>query len=360
MSEVVSKALRVPWHNNPHTLYTHLPATLKSYPPFRPTSIHRIQLVRLPLWTYRPLTHLSTRYPATAGRNCSGRITMRHRGGGVQVRTLTVNYQYSTPEIPKKLLTLEYNRRQSAWLALVYYSNGVLAYHPFVAGLEKGKFIFSNPSPNSIPVLGQWWKLGDVPAGQFVCNVEYKPGFGGQIARAAGTNCRVLVNQPHAEERGMVPVLMPSKEVRLLPKECWCTIGHIGCQDHQFESLGKAGRARNKGRRPAVNGRAMVARDHPHGGGAGVQHKAKRGGRHPGPWSVYRHLCSKFRRTRKRNRASWDDIMRRARDSTKVAPHAMQEWTKKLYVNKNTRENLQGAAPPVQKKKKAKKGKNKD
>jgi large subunit ribosomal protein L2 len=319
---------RVPWHKNKHKLYRHLPTTLKTWPGLTPGTTHRVELVKTALWKYRPVKWLANDWPSAAGRNCSGRITVRHRGGGLQFPTFTLNYRYSTPEVPKTLVAWQDSYRRSAWISLVYYRNGVFAYHPTVEGLQLGTMVFAHPGPAAtVPQKGEWWRLGDVPAGHTVCNVESSPEGGGRIARAAGTFCTVLANKPEAEQRGLVPVLLPSKEVKLFPKNCWCTVGRIGCADHKFEKYGKAGIRRQLGWRPEVRGIAMNAVDHPHGGGKGGKCSGKRGGRRPGPWSVYRKLRAHHMKTRSKKLASWAFIARRRQKSRGMGASDLLQWT---------------------------------
>eukprot|EP00667_Euglena_gracilis_P009803 EG_transcript_9967 len=342
---------RVPWHRNKHKLYRNLPETLMTWPGFTPGTSHRVELVKTALWKYRPIKELTAQYPNAGGRNSSGRITVRHRGGGDKVLTYTVNYKYSTPEVPKQLLAWQDGGRRSAWLSLVYYSNGVFAYHPMIEGLERGTVIFSHPGAGStVPQKGEWWKLGDVPPGHSVCNVELKPNGGGMVARAAGTYCTVLVNKAETEAEGLVPVLLPSKEVRLLDKNCWCTVGRIGCADHKFEKLGKAGGRRHLGWRPSVRGIAMNPVDHVHGGGKGGKCSGKRGGRRPGPWSVYRKLRAHHMKTRSVRKASWQFIARRRQHSKGLGTAELLQWARypytkqqKLAQRRKTREARQAA-----------------
>uniref|UniRef100_A0A7S4CUF3 Ribosomal protein L2 C-terminal domain-containing protein n=1 Tax=Eutreptiella gymnastica TaxID=73025 RepID=A0A7S4CUF3_9EUGL len=327
--------MRVPWQPNTHKLYRNLPTTLRTWPDHILTRRHCVVLVKTELWKYRPVKHLAVGYPDAGGRNNSGRITVRCRGGGHKVKTITVNFRYSFPEIPKKLLAWEYGRRRSAWLSLVYYANGFFAYHPMIEGLERGTLVHANPDASGgVPRPGEWWQLGDVPAGSMICNVEMRPNGGGQIARAAGTSCTVLNNKPETREKGLVPVLLPSREVRLLAAECWCTVGRIGCADHKFERHGKAGRARWFGRRPKTRGIAMNRVSHPHGGGKGGKKTMKRGGLRPGPWSIYGKLRAHHMKTRKSTKKSWAQIARRRQNSKGLSGAELHSWTKFAYTRR--------------------------
>eukprot|EP01012_Entosiphon_sulcatum_P041903 TRINITY_DN55812_c0_g1_i1.p1 TRINITY_DN55812_c0_g1~~TRINITY_DN55812_c0_g1_i1.p1 ORF type:complete len:360 (-),score=57.52 TRINITY_DN55812_c0_g1_i1:97-1176(-) len=249
---------------SPYIRLKTLPLTVRTYYPWCASIANRVTRWRTPLWKYRPVKWLTRYYAPSAGRNHTGHIVVRGRQGGAKCNRVVVNYQYPHPEMPKRVLTYEYNRRRSAWLSLVYYDNGVLAYHPLVDGLEKGAIAYQQGS-GLVPQTGEWRQVKDVPPGTLVCNVEIWPNRGGGIARAAGTSCMVMRSSEEQHRLHLVPLVLPSRAVRLVSEDCWCTVGMVSNPEHKYEQLGKAGRARNLGHRPKVRGIAMNAVDHPHG-----------------------------------------------------------------------------------------------
>eukprot|EP01006_Ploeotia_vitrea_P010325 TRINITY_DN26810_c0_g1_i1.p1 TRINITY_DN26810_c0_g1~~TRINITY_DN26810_c0_g1_i1.p1 ORF type:complete len:390 (-),score=0.09 TRINITY_DN26810_c0_g1_i1:100-1269(-) len=244
-------------------------AEMRTWTPVIPSLRHRIRLDRAPLWRWRPLPWLAPFWNNPAGRILWGRGNkcLIGRGGGWRYPTIRVNYQYTLPEVPKKLLTFEADPRRSNWLCLVYYANGILAYHPLVEGLQKGSFIFQWMQDIEVmPGLGEWRKLMHVPPNTVICNLERRPGQGGSICRAAGSKAVVLPVTGKLVGTNYVPVLLPSRVVKLFDKECWSTVGSIAAGSHKDEQLGKAGANRNLGWRPVVSGVAMKPYAHPHGG----------------------------------------------------------------------------------------------
>jgi len=208
------------------------------------------------------------------GRNHHGHITMRYRGGGHKRRYRIIDFNRDKTGIKGKVASIEYDPNRSAFISLVNYLDGEKRYILYCQGLRVGDEIVSGPGSDIQP--GNALPLSGIPLGTMVHNVELKPGKGGQIARSAGTALQIV-----AKEGRYIHCKMPSGEVRLIPRECYATVGEIGNQEHEGIKRGKAGANRWLGRRPHVRGVAKNPVDHPMGGGEG---KAS-GGRHPcTPW----------------------------------------------------------------------------
>lgn len=199
-----------------------------------------------------------------SGRNNSGKITVRHRGGGTRRYLRDVDFIRGKFDVPAKVLAIEYDPNRTARIALVQYSNGEKSYIVAPLGLAVGEEIIS--SKNKIDVkVGNRMPLENIPIGTIVHNIELQPGMGGVLARSAGMGVQLLaVDGPYAQLK------MPSKEVRIVKKECMATVGEVGAKDRRLIRWGKAGRMRYKGFRPTVRGKAMNPVDHPHGGGEGL------------------------------------------------------------------------------------------
>jgi large subunit ribosomal protein L2 len=212
----------------------------------------------------------------TGGRNNNGRITTRHQGGGHKRRYRIVDFKRTKDGVPAKVAAVEYDPNRSARIALLHYADGAKAYILAPARLEVGATVESGPAADIKP--GNALPLANIPTGTMVHNVELKPGQGGKMARSAGSSVQLVAkDEPYAVLR------LPSGEMRRVPLTCRATVGQVGNVDHENVTIGKAGRSRWLGKRPAVRGSAMNPVDHPHGGGEG---KSK-GGRHPvTPWGV--------------------------------------------------------------------------
>lgn len=198
------------------------------------------------------------------GRSTSGRITVRHKGGGVKKLFRAIDFRQDKINIPAKIVAIEYDPNRSAFIALVIFKDGEKRYILSPKDVKVGTTIVSSeeaPLEN-----GNRTQLKRIPVGYFVHNVEFLPGKGGQAVKSAGSAAQVL-----ARDGGYVHLQMPSSEVRKISENCWASIGFVSNPDHGLVSIGKAGRARHMGRRPAVRGTAMNPVDHPHGGGEGRQ-----------------------------------------------------------------------------------------
>lgn len=199
-----------------------------------------------------------------AGRNSYGRVTVRHQGGGNRRYIRIVDYKRDKREIPGRVSAIEYDPNRTARLALVVYADGEKRYIVAPVGLKVGDAILSSAQAEIRP--GNCLPIANIPVGTMIHNIELKAGKGGQLVRAAGTSAQLL-----AKEGDYAQVRLPSGEVRLVRQVCYATVGQVGNVDHGNVKLGKAGRKRHMGIRPAVRGTAMTPRDHPHGGGEGRQ-----------------------------------------------------------------------------------------
>lgn len=197
-----------------------------------------------------------------AGRNSQGRVTVRHRGGGHKRLYRLIDFYRDKPGVPAKVVSVEYDPNRSSWISLLHYADGEKRYILTPLELRVGETVMAGEEAEPKP--GNALPLGKIPSGTRVHNVEFYPGSGGKVARAAGTVAQVL-----SKEEDRVILRLPSGEIRAFPPECMATVGQVSNSDHKNVKYGKAGRRRRKGWRPAVRGTAMGADDHPHGGGEG-------------------------------------------------------------------------------------------
>jgi large subunit ribosomal protein L2 len=198
------------------------------------------------------------------GRDNTGRITVRHRGGGNRRYIRILDFKRDKQNIPAKVAAIEYDPNRTARLALLNYADGEKRYIVAPLGIKVGDTLLSGPQAEIRP--GNNLPLSNIPVGTLVHNIELKRGKGGQLVRSAGGSAQVL-----AKEGEYAQIRLPSGEVRLVSQVCFATIGQVGNLDHSNIKLGKAGRKRHMGIRPTVRGTAMSPRDHPHGGGEGRQ-----------------------------------------------------------------------------------------
>src|SRR5512137_2918647 len=199
-----------------------------------------------------------------AGRDTTGRITVRHRGGGNRKYIRIIDFKREKHNIPAKVAAIEYDPNRTARLALLFYADGEKRYIIAPLGIKVGDTLFSGPQAEIRP--GNCLPLANIPVGTMVHNLELNEGKGAQLVRSAGGAAQVL-----AKEGENAQIRLPSGEVRLVRQTCYATIGQVGNLDHSNIKLGKAGRKRHMGIRPTVRGTAMSPRDHPHGGGEGRQ-----------------------------------------------------------------------------------------
>ncbi len=196
------------------------------------------------------------------GRSNQGKITVRHRGGGVKRRLRIIDFKRDKVGVPGKVAAIEYDPNRSARIALIYYVDGEKRYILAPVGLNVGDTIMSGSDAEIKP--GNALPLKLIPSGTLIHNIELEKGKGGQLVRSAGTAAQLMVKE---DEYALVR--LASGEMRRIRGDCLATIGQVGNVDHQSIKLGKAGRKRLLGWRPTVRGSAMNPRDHPHGGGEG-------------------------------------------------------------------------------------------
>jgi large subunit ribosomal protein L2 len=232
---------------------------------FKPTTPGRRQMTVTDfsgLSKVAPEKSLLSVVKAHSGRNNTGKITVRHRGGGNRRKYRIIDFKRNRFDMPATVLTLEYDPNRSAFIALVQYEDGVKSYIIAPNGLKVGDTVMSGQTAdikagNALPLL-------NIPVGTFIHNVELYPGKGAQLARSAGVMAQLM-----AKEGAYAMLRLPSGELRRVPVGCMATIGQVGNIDHENVSIGKAGRTRHMGIRPTVRGSVMNPCDHPHGGGEG-------------------------------------------------------------------------------------------
>ena len=269
---------------------------LKTYKPITPGRRGLVLVDRSGVWKGKPEKSLTEGLRSKGGRNNKGRITARRRGGGHKRRYRLIDFKRQKLDIPAKVERLEYDPNRTAFIALIKYNDGEMAYILAPQRLREGDQVIASTVADIKP--GNAMPMQSIPVGTIVHNVEMKPGKGGQIARSAGTYAQII-----GKDQGYAQLRLISGELRMIRAECMATIGAVSNPDQQNIKLGKAGRKRWIGKRPAVRGVAMNPIDHPHGGGEG----RTSGGRHPvTPWGK----PTKGKRTRS-NKKTDKLIMRR-------------------------------------------------
>ena len=198
----------------------------------------------------------------TGGRNNTGRITVRHIGGGNRTKYRIIDFKRNKDGIPAKVAGIEFDPNRSANIALLNYADGEKRYILAPVGLQTGDIVMSGAEAEI--KVGNALPFANIPVGTLVHNIEMNLGKGGQLVRTAGAAAQLM-----AKEGKYATVRLPSGEMRYIPIECKATIGQVGNVDHEIVSLGKAGKTRHMGTRPTVRGVVMNPCDHPHGGGEG-------------------------------------------------------------------------------------------
>lgn len=234
---------------------------------------------------------------ARAGRNNQGRVTVRHQGGGVRQYIRMIDFKRDKRDIPARVAAIEYDPNRTARLALLYYADGEKRYIIAPVGLKVDDTVIAGATAEIRP--GNSLPISSIPVGTLVHNIELSEGKGAQLVRSAGTSAQLL-----AKEGDYAQIRMPSGEVRLIRQKCYATVGQVGNTDHSNIKLGKAGRKRHMGIKPAVRGTAMSPRDHPHGGGEGRQPVGM-----PGPKSPWGKPTRGYRT--RRNKKTSQYIVRR-------------------------------------------------
>lgn len=270
---------------------------LKAYKPNTPGQRGLVQVSREGLWKGKPVKALTEGLTKSGGRNNTGRITARRRGGGHKRTYRMVDFKRQKWDMVGTVERLEYDPNRTAFIALVKYEDGELAYILAPQRLAEGDKVIAAEKTDVKP--GNAMPLKSIPIGTIIYNVEMKPKKGGQIARSAGTFAQLVGRDgPYSIVR------LSSGEQRIILGECMASIGAVSNPDNQNITLAKAGRSRWLGRRPSVRGVAMNPIDHPHGGGEG----RTSGGRHPvTPWGK----PTKGYRTRNNKRTDSMRIRRR-------------------------------------------------
>jgi large subunit ribosomal protein L2 len=268
---------------------------LKSYKPVTPSQRQLVIVDRSGLHKGKPVKGLTEGLTSKGGRNNLGRVTTRFRGGGHKRTYRIIDFKRRKLDVSAVVERLEYDPNRTAFIALVKYADGELAYILAPQRLAVGDEIVAGEAVDVKP--GNAMPLGSMPVGTIVHNVELKPGKGGQIARSAGAYAQLV-----GRDQGMAILRLNSGEQRVVHGSCFATVGAVSNPDHGNVNLGKAGRSRWLGRRPHNRGVTMNPVDHPHGGGEG----RTSGGRHPvTPWGK----PTKGKKTRS-NKATDKFIMR--------------------------------------------------
>ncbi len=274
---------------------------LKSYNPTSPGRRGLILVDRSDLYKGGPVKALTEGKRKTGGRNNKGHVTSRGIAGGHKQRYRIVDFKRRKMDVAGTVERIEYDPNRTAFIALIKYEDGEVAYILAPQRLAVGDQVIASEKTDVKP--GNAMKLAQMPVGTIIHNVEMKPGKGGQIARSAGTYAQVV-----GRDRGMVMVRLNSGEQRYIPGTCMGTVGAVSNPDNSNQNFAKAGRKRWMGRRPLTRGVAKNPVDHPHGGGEG----RTSGGRHPvTPWGK----PTKGMRTRKNK--STDKMIIRSRHAKK-------------------------------------------
>ena len=234
----------------------------------------------------------------TAGRNAAGRITVRHKGGGVKRKYRIIDFKRNKDGVPAKVATIEYDPNRTAHIALLQYADGEKRYILAPYGLKVGDTVMSGEGADIKP--GNALFIKDIPLGTLIHNIELQPGKGGQLVRSAGNSAQLM-----AKEGNYAQVRLPSGEVRMVLLKNKATIGQVGNIDQENVNIGKAGRKRHMGIRPTVRGSVMNPVDHPHGGGEGKSPIGR-----PGPVTPWGKPALGYK-TRKTKNASDKYIVRR-------------------------------------------------
>ena len=239
-----------------------------------------------------------------AGRNNSGKITIRHQGGGARQKYRIIDFKRNKDNVPAKVFSIEYDPNRSANIALLHYLDGEKRYIIAPLGLTVGDMIVSGETADI--KVGNALPIANIPVGTMIHCIEIKPGKGAQLVRSAGNAAQLM-----AKEGAYAQVRLPSGEVRLIPMNAKATIGQVGNIDHANIQIGKAGRKRHMGVRPTVRGSVMNPCDHPHGGGEGKSPIGK-----PGPVTPWGKPALGYK-TRKHKNPTNKYIVRRSNGSSK-------------------------------------------
>jgi large subunit ribosomal protein L2 len=247
---------------------------LKKFNPVTPSLRGTVLVSREGLWKGKPIKGLTVGKTSSGGRNNHGHTTVRFRGGGHKQSYRVVDFKRRKFDVPATVERIEYDPNRTAFIALLKYQDGELAYIVAPQRLAVGDSVVAGLRADIKP--GNAMPLGAIPVGTIIHNIEMKPGAGGKVARSAGTFAQLV-----GKDAGYAQVKLMSGELRIVRAECMATIGAVSNPDNSNIHIGKAGRSRWLGRRPHNRGVVMNPVDHPHGGGEG----RTSGGRHPvTPW----------------------------------------------------------------------------
>lgn len=274
---------------------------MKHFNPITPSLRGTVLIDRSGLWKGKPVKGLTEGKNHSGGRNNHGRITSRFRGGGHKQSYRMVDFKRRKFDVPATVERLEYDPNRTAFIALVKYQDGELAYILAPQRLKVGDVVVAATKADVKP--GNAMPLANIPVGTIIHNIELKPGAGGKMSRSAGTFSQLV-----GKDAGYAQIKLMSGEVRVVRAECMASIGAVSNPDNSNQELGKAGRSRWLGRKPHQRGVVMNPVDHPHGGGEG----RTSGGRHPvTPWGK----PTKGYKTRNNKRT--DGLIVRRRNATK-------------------------------------------
>ena len=271
---------------------------IKSYNPTTPSRRSMTVTDYSGLSKVSPEKSLVETIKKNSGRNNLGRITVRHRGGGVRKKYRIIDFKRDKRDVEGTVLTLEYDPNRTAHIALIGYPDGEKRYILAPAGLAVGDKVTAGAGADIKP--GNALPLANIPVGTFIHNVELYPGKGAQLARAAGIMAQLM-----AKEGAYALIRLPSGELRNVSVNCMASIGQVGNIDHENVSIGKAGRKRHMGWRPTVRGSVMNPCDHPHGGGEGKSPIGR-----PGPVTPWGKPALGYK-TRARHKSSDKFIVKR-------------------------------------------------
>jgi large subunit ribosomal protein L2 len=247
---------------------------MRNFNPVTPSLRGTVLIDRSDLWKGKPVKGLTVGKASTGGRNNHGRITSRFRGGGHKQSYRAVDVRRRKFDVPARVERLEYDPNRSAFIALIKYQDGELAYILAPQRLKAGDTVVAGAGADIKP--GNAMPMAAIPVGTIVHNIEMKAGAGGKIARAAGTYAQLV-----GKDAGYAQIKLMSGELRVVRAECMASVGAVSNPDNMNQKIGKAGRSRWLGRMPHNRGVVMNPIDHPHGGGEG----RTSGGRHPvTPW----------------------------------------------------------------------------
>ncbi len=271
---------------------------IKTFKPTTPSRRNMTTLTNDEITKFSPEKSLLEPLKKYAGRNASGKITVRHHGGGAKRKYRIIDFKRNKVDMPATVIGIEYDPNRSANIALIEYEDGTKSYILAPEGLTDGMKVISAEKADIKP--GNCMKISSIPVGTEIHNIEMHKGKGGQLVRSAGLSAQLM-----AKEGRYAHVRMPSGEMRLILSDCKATIGKVGNSDHENVTYGKAGRKRHMGIRPTVRGSVMNPNDHPHGGGEG---RAPVG--HAGPMTPWGKPALGYK-TRKKNHRTDKFIVKR-------------------------------------------------